>query len=407
MKKLILLSVLSLIFFASCKQSTEPQPPEQKPPGYQEDISWPSLADSPWPTLRNNPQYTGRANVSGPTKGEIEKFYSSDSINLENGLVTTTAGNVLLASTRNDVKNFFSFTNSGTLNWALKIGGSSTTPVALREKICTIDLEGELYFFNGSGEMAKKLNLGLHLSPLGLMPDKEGNLYFCENHKLYKIDKEGNLSLLLTDDDFPYSRAVVSFSPDGNVIYIGGNSLTAYSITESKVLWKYPHPTLGTDPIVDSQNNLYVNTIVVENGKEKTAFVSFDKNGEVRWFKFHNYVGEEFGVQKYLGALPTIDNYGNVYFGYDTLFSINYLGKENWHIPLEGNTFTPLVCDNGNNIYLIERNSGNKLYKINKEGKIVFSVELPEDYIFSESPVLLQDKLLIPTWRGNAIFVCK
>ena len=44
----------------SCKESPITPSESPKPPGYQEDIPWPSLADSPWPMFYGNPQNNGR-----------------------------------------------------------------------------------------------------------------------------------------------------------------------------------------------------------------------------------------------------------------------------------------------------------------------------------------------------------
>jgi hypothetical protein len=61
--KLIYFVLFLLLMLLSCKENPTTPSEEPKPPGYQEDIPWPSLADSPWPMYRGNPQYTGRANI--------------------------------------------------------------------------------------------------------------------------------------------------------------------------------------------------------------------------------------------------------------------------------------------------------------------------------------------------------
>ena len=87
MKKLIALIpfsfILCTLYLFSC-DTTEPPPKEEKPPGYQEDIPWPSLADSPWPMFRANPQNTGRSKGIGPTLGIIE--WSVDTLNISTGV---------------------------------------------------------------------------------------------------------------------------------------------------------------------------------------------------------------------------------------------------------------------------------------------------------------------------------
>jgi len=68
----ILLS-LFVIFCANCQKSTDPIDNNKPPAGYQEDIPWPSLADSPWPMNHGDPQSTGRSKFPGPLSGTVIK----------------------------------------------------------------------------------------------------------------------------------------------------------------------------------------------------------------------------------------------------------------------------------------------------------------------------------------------
>ncbi|PKL90427.1 MAG: hypothetical protein CVV23_00820 [Ignavibacteriae bacterium HGW-Ignavibacteriae-2] len=47
------------------------------------------------------------------------------------------------------------------------------------------------------------------------------------------------------------------------------------------------------------------------------------------------------------------DKYGNVFFGWDTLYSVSFKGKLNWK-QYEGHTSSSLMCDNNENVYYIE-----------------------------------------------------
>ena len=70
--KLITSNLILLILFANlllltaCEDEVIQSPP--KPPGYQEDIPWPSLADSPWPMNHHDPQSSGRSKFIGPSQ---------------------------------------------------------------------------------------------------------------------------------------------------------------------------------------------------------------------------------------------------------------------------------------------------------------------------------------------------
>src|SRR3990170_325545 len=86
MKKLItiigaLMIALTLVNF-QCNENIV-EPPPGNPPGYQEDIPWPSLADSPWPMYRGDPQNTGRSKFIQTISGVID--FEMDSIKLRTG----------------------------------------------------------------------------------------------------------------------------------------------------------------------------------------------------------------------------------------------------------------------------------------------------------------------------------
>ena len=76
--------MLFLISWSSCRKSTEPIGTEKPPPGFQENIPWPSLADSPWPMADHDPQSTGRSNLKGPITNTIDWEYS-DRLDLYSG----------------------------------------------------------------------------------------------------------------------------------------------------------------------------------------------------------------------------------------------------------------------------------------------------------------------------------
>ncbi|MBU2444432.1 MAG: hypothetical protein KJ666_02510, partial [Bacteroidetes bacterium] len=72
MKYIIITSISFLILISlSCKdKGVDPQ--DNYPPGYQHDIPWLSLADSPWPMHNADPQATGRSKYLGPMNGIID-----------------------------------------------------------------------------------------------------------------------------------------------------------------------------------------------------------------------------------------------------------------------------------------------------------------------------------------------
>ena len=75
MKRLIALIVAIIIALAlvnfQCNDNIV-DPPPGNPPGYQEDIPWPSLDENPWAIHHGNSQFTGRSRYPGPTEGRVE-----------------------------------------------------------------------------------------------------------------------------------------------------------------------------------------------------------------------------------------------------------------------------------------------------------------------------------------------
>ncbi len=62
--------------FSSCT-NTETGPDDHTTQlGYQKDIDWPTLADSPWPIFQPDPQGTGRSRFSGPKCGIISDWFN-------------------------------------------------------------------------------------------------------------------------------------------------------------------------------------------------------------------------------------------------------------------------------------------------------------------------------------------
>jgi len=110
--------------------------------------------------------------------------------------------------------------------------------------------------------------------------------------------------------------------------------------------WTFGTVVMYRSPLVDSQGNIY---LIPGDSEEPgiTTLYSLSDNGEIRWsynFKYQYYSR---------GSLPTIDKYGNIYYGVnDTLYSLNYSGLLNWKAELIGFAHCPLVCDDESNIYV-------------------------------------------------------
>ena len=112
---------LVVVCFSNCQKSTEPIGNDKPPPGYQEDIHWPSLAESPWPMSRHDPQSTGRSKEIGPTFGVID--WSIEPYWLETGLSIGPDSTIYF-----NYGDLFAYSPDGEEKWILELnqyGGSA------------------------------------------------------------------------------------------------------------------------------------------------------------------------------------------------------------------------------------------------------------------------------------------
>lgn len=131
----------------------------------------------------------------------------------------------------------------------------------------------------------------------------------------------------------------------------------------------------------------------------KPSLFSLDEGGNIRWIYIHNNNQQ---YEKFSYAEGTIDTKGNIYFAFDSLYSVNYAGELNWKKELNGRTETPLVCDINNNIYIaVKKKDGSMTYESYTEtGKIKWQVKnINKQSFFGHSPCLLNEAIIYPTWK--------
>lgn len=403
MRKLISLIILLTLVISGCKQSTEPTPPvEQKPAGYQEDVPWPSIADSPWPIYRHDPQNTGRSKYPGPLSGNITDTISA--INLEAGLVF--GNNNALYFTTSNPGTIHSYLNYDSLLWKLEVGYAViTSPI--------IDNNGNIYVlsnfnlvkFNVIGEKIWEYEISNGTLSVALTMDKKGNIIFIDGDKnIVSINSSGTLNWNYQESRLmkhPYHAP--AFSPDGKVLYLQGEtvSLIAFDLISQSVIWTFGTLPLQSAPLVDSQGNIYI-TPINENQPYLTMY-SLDKNANVRW------------QVNLSGKLPAstseemcIDLSGNICLAYrDTLYSFSYDGILNWKKALgEGYAAASPVVDVEGNIYVCVTSwETKKILSFNKTGDILWETIVDDVYILY--PPILSDnrKLIVPAFRSKYIYV--
>ena len=406
MKKFTSFVLLLMIFFSACKQSTEPQPPEQKPAGYQEDVPWPSLVDSPWPMVTHDPQSTMRANLSGPANGvkkwsfntENYAHYSSVAIGKDSSIyfVTGCKGGVLL------MKLDFSgnVVDSVVLNH--EFGKTFNTPLFAKDEIIVTNGRTKVLALDYNLKLKWEYETNVQLNFETPAIDKSGNIYFnYYPDVLVALNKNGELLWELHDGNFnPTGRFYsITISPDEKFLYVPGYrvGVVAVDIQSKKVAWTYGDKGSDKTIIVDNAGNIYF-----EQGKEayECEFVSLDKNGVKRWG--YTLPGMSDNV------VPTIDYKGNVYTGQDTLYSFDYKGTLRWKIDVAGVIHAPLTTDKNGNVYFTAQNENLLVSfgKVDSEGNLIFQSTLDDAFVSKTAlPICCEGEICIPTL--TELFVVK
>ncbi|MCX6151758.1 MAG: PQQ-binding-like beta-propeller repeat protein [Ignavibacteriales bacterium] len=397
MKKLFLLLITFLFSLIGCKD--EGTKPQELPPGYQQDIPWPSLADSPWPMNHHDPQSTGRGDQVGALSGVIE--WTLDSLDLHSGSAVGIDSTIYISDTR--FLRAISF--NGKIKWKLELGHQTlTTPVISNDGTIYIIYPPYVYGIEPTGKIKWKFAADNTIDNDGLNIGKDGTLYFIDSgNKLYALGKDGNLKWSLIDYRF-VSGTPTSISPDGGTLYVSGTNtgIIAIDLFTKMVKWSFGEMnTGGAAPLIDNDGNIYLTTSDINTISGNPAFFSINTSGKIRWFIQHNQF-YKFSGEPMLPSHPepTMDHKGNIYFGSDTLYSIDYTGKIRWKKNLMASSALALICDKDNYIYFAKdyAHHGNfDLNKINSDGDIIWSMKNIIGESSSSSPAIINNKIIIPT----------
>jgi len=417
--KIFILLILTFIITTSC-DLTDPKKDKPKPEGYQEDIPWPSLADSPWPMSLHDPQATGRTKYIGPSQGVLEWYFDS-LFNYSNAPVIGTDGTIYTCIPMSD-KGLLAIDKNGKINWKFNIGRTMELTVApILTSDNTIFAGGgrnavdTIYAVTTEGKLKWKKNLThLHLNILqsSFIVDKIGNIYFADVYNnVYCYDKNGNQLWITNLNNKIFHNTQFSFSPDGKTLYSPGlsSSVIGISAETGEIVKEYgTHKTYIT-PVIDNSGNIY--TIVYNSSEKKYNFVCFNPEGNEKWS--YSVWGNEYVDWNQ----PCIDKYGNFYFGEDTLYSISYKGKLNWKFPLDNAIIhSPIICDGNNDLYMgiHLKNSGGKaaFISVSGKGKLRWKLILEDDVYaieFGGCPAIgLDNRIYCPTFiSGYKLFSIK
>ncbi|MFH1194265.1 MAG: hypothetical protein V1720_01055 [bacterium] len=415
MKKLIILTtkisiLLSSFLFLNTCDSTEPPP--VKPPGYQEDIPWPSLADTPWPMERCDPQATGRSKYPGPRAGVIE--WVIEDFEPTSAITIGIDSSVYCNSAKNNDWGFKAIKPNGDVKWNIYLGsnldGLGTSVILKNDDILTT-VGSTLKSISREGSLIKTYEAFPVLSALTI--DKAGNMYALIN-ELIAFNNNGEKLWSYLDYNFLYF-ARFSFSPDDKTLYIAGRGepvFYAFDINSQTVKWTFGKiGGYAGVPIVDSEGNLYTICAydLINPVENHAALYSLKENGEIRW-KY------DFGAKIINGWVAfyqpmAIDKLGNIYAGQDILTSIDYNGNLRWTKPFEENfvILSPITVDCEGCVYfVISDYTTSKLLAYSSEGNLIFSlpIQLYPPHIYS--PVIGYDNsLYIASYEGNNLYKIK
>lgn len=410
LKKLILLLLSGSLLFVKCDSPNGPINNEDIVP--QIDIPWPSLGNTPWPMHHHDPQSTGRSKYNGPILGVIENKITLYGI--EGGLSLDEENNILIAD-QYDKFLLHKFNISGNVIWEKQVGYTQCTPlIATDSTFYFISYETKkLYAFKYDGMIRWEYDTGNRCENIGINIGLDGTIYFVDDmYTLNAINKHGELLWQLTDSRFRIDpHGAPTFSPDGKYLYIQGTtvSVLAVNVQTHNIEWVFGEEGLRSSPVVDNQGNLYF----IPNNylhKDKTTLYSLSPHGSVNWafnYGFHNQLDN---------TEPTIDYDGNIYFGYDTLYSVNHKGELRWKQNLISKIISALVSDKNCNIYVGTSGGGypnpdphtNYVIMFSKKGDILWKLEIADEQNLGASPAITNDgRLVFPTFRARDIIVIK
>ena len=378
---------LTILLFISCKD--EVIQPIPKPPGYQEDIQWPSLANSPWPMFQHDPQFTGRSEFRGPRNGNIVGEFSFNAIPEYSGIVISENEEIIFTTSNvfdsNTVSAFLYKLNKDlSVQWRTNLSLGKSAEMASKP---LLDKEGNVYNGGYAGYFISNKNSGvenwifdtgsiIHTGFTGSNLDKNGNIYFSTIQSLVVMNNSGNKLF-----DFPeYHSSPILFPPDGKIFYAihNASSLDAVDLS-GNILWSYPFNTYWSPiPLCDSQGNIYMST-------NDSTFISINKSGNKRWeFHIDKNTGLPFSDYIDFYVASAIDKNGNILFRTGSyLYSVNYAGQLNWKSFFPDAAGSNIVIDAKGVIYTMtwgDATNEAKLYSISCRGKVNWELPIGVGY---------------------------
>jgi len=354
-----LISVTILLCVINCQKDTT-APDSSNVSWIQQDILWPSLADSPWPTPYGNAQCTGRTNVIGPSQGEIAWIYTDENMGKAyTSPVIGEDGTIYIS----DDRLLYAVHPNGSLKWKIDKGPTSESAVLIGSGdviyyiigsinrlpnfltyIFALDSTGNLVWEFHSEDMFLCYGAGIGLDGTLYFTDLGGYLNAVDNNGVLKWKTQGTGGL---KSCWAISLPI---SPDGSTLYAHGidSTLNAVNALTGDLIWQIPTGYgyfAKIAPLVDNAGNVYF------FGREgdRDFVCSVQKDGKIRWKYAHE---EIFQLDFRCGMHMDYD--GNIYFSNRRdIYSLTNDGKFRWKVqlPIFG-SYSPIIGDRDNNIYI-------------------------------------------------------
>jgi len=401
----ILVLTVCLYFSGCCKNSTGPED-KTDPIGYQKDIDWPTLADSPWPMFQHDPQGTGRSRYSGPKLGIISDWFNTIakggskftfSVIGPDDNAYLSIGNIWSDSLSETNGFLFKYDKNGLPIWKVNLNGNDLYNSPLIDKNGVIYIgstDGYLCAINFDGSIKWKFNATSQITCGfgGVTIGFDGKLYFSTLETLYALNSDGTLDWSLPG----YGNTRVLIAPNGNTLYVNNISIGLVALDQdSNLKWKYQcaEKSYSFNPLVDSNGRIYFPTT-------DSTYTVIDEHGSLVWkFCINHYKNKKNDRIDYLNS-PTIDNMGNFYFNtVEDFYSIDYSGKLRWIIRGLGGSGSHLICDADENIYLTSGNFNTyNVFSISNSGFLNWKLSLPnKEYIFCAPSISSDGKIYLVT----------
>ena len=373
----------------------------------QNEIPWPTLADSPWPMMKHDPQATGRSSYVGPKTPNIVwtmdmpyGLLSGPSIGPDNNLYF--GSNTFFF---NDTNYFYSADPRGELIWEIRTPERYANPTA-----ALISADSSVYL-NSTGYNLSSVKLNGEFNWTYISETRMGlnTLNIDLDNKIYFVTQNGNLNSIKSNGHLNWAESYdvgfwtnqPVFSPDGQTIYIAGKDSNLYAINlDGSLKWKLTSGPMSAAPVIDNNGNIYIVA-----GIDSMGLHSINPNGSLRWGYFYlSGIRDEY-------SSPTIDKNGNIVFYinqtwpylFKRLISVDYFGNFNWEYVFEDEEewiLQPLICDDDGTIYC-GSTLGKNYYAISNTGNLLWKFPLNEYEVCYPPAIGSDGTLYIGTHLGS------